>query len=178
MATAISTSHFETVLKSRGDVHTEVLNAALLLRSSAKCSSWIYSCHWSMSGCRARDKGEMAAGRDSASLNEFIQLDNSPNSLWITSPPRQTRAHCLGPHENKNNSSSLLSLTRRRGATGPVLRLCEGRFLTVNGSGSALLYLYCPWPKQMCHQEAGFPQQGSSTADATVDPKEQHGHWR
>lgn len=59
--------------------HSEDLNAPLLPRSCAKCC---FGCIPAIDRSLAAG-GEMAAGRDCARFNEFIQAPSCPNGLWI-----------------------------------------------------------------------------------------------
>lgn len=76
--------------------HREVLNAPLLPRSCAKCCfGCIPAIDRSLAG-----GGEMAAGRDCASFNEFILLYPAQTACGYTISPSKENLSlpCLGPH--------------------------------------------------------------------------------
>lgn len=76
--------------------HSEVLNAPLLPRSCAKCC---FGCIPAIDR-RLAAGGEMAAGRDCASFNEFIQLSPTQTACGysISGSKESLSLLCLGPH--------------------------------------------------------------------------------
>lgn len=87
----------------------EVLNAPLLPRSCAKCC---FGCIPAIDRSLAAG-GEMAAGRDCASFNEFIQLHPAQTACgYSISPSKESLSPlCLGPRQDgpmdKHHRSSL-----------------------------------------------------------------------
>lgn len=125
--------------------HREVLNAPLLPRSCAKCC---FGCIPAIDRSLAAG-GEMAAGRDCASFNEFIQLYSSSNGLWIhhLSQYKEEKKILsllyLGPHGQPAVLATLHASTAYR-----VYFVCTLTLMTpgfVHKSCQLCSVLKCPW---------------------------------
>lgn len=100
---------------------------------------WMYSCHWSESGCR----GEMAAGRACASFNEFIQLYPAQTACgYSISPSKESLSPlCLGPHGQPPLFVTFRTTTLDLLLPALLLLWLQVLYLSVV---SSTLYLYAP----------------------------------